>query len=128
MVQTIGGTQDTMKEALAAYDAAPATSPSDNQESRDGLLDDANIVAQVDLPNMLIVLARAVLATEQLPIPVPIQAEQLEGLSVPKSYIGFSAGTVPQGVRLKSKIEARTLQGFFQIVTYIQQQMQRPPQ
>lgn len=128
MVQTIGGTQDTMKEALAAYDAAPATSPSDNQESRDGLLEDANIVAQVDLPNMLIVLARAVLATEQLPIPVPIQAEQLEGLSVPKSYIGFSAGTVPQGVQLKTKIEARTLQGFFQIVTYIQQQMQRPPQ
>lgn len=127
MIQTIGGTQDTMKEALAAYDATPGTKPSDNQKSREGLLEDANIVGQVDLPNVLIVLARAVLATEKFPIPVPIKAEQLEGLSVPRSYIGFSAGTVPQGVQLRTKIEAKTLQGFFQIVTYFQQQMQQPP-
>ncbi len=127
MIQTIGGSQDTMKEALAAYDATPGTKPSDNQKSREGLLQDANIVGQVDLPNVLIVLARAVLATEALPIPVPIKAEQLEGLSVPRSYIGFSAGTVPQGVQLRTTIEAKTLQGFFQIVTYFQQQMQQPP-
>lgn len=128
MIQTIGGTQDTMKEALAAYDATPGTKPSDNQKSREGLLEDANIVGQVDLPNVLIVLARAVLATEKFPIPVPIKAEQLEGLSVPRSYVGFSAGTVPQGVQLRTKVEAKTLQGFFQIVTYFQQQMQQPPQ
>ncbi|MGZ0163779.1 MAG: hypothetical protein ACKVII_07670 [Planctomycetales bacterium] len=127
MIQTIGGTQDTMKEALAAYDATPGTKPSDNQKSREGLLEDANIVGQVDLPNVLIVLARAVLATEKFPIPVPIKAEQLAGLSVPRSYIGFSAGTVPQGVQLRTKIEAKTLQGIFQIVTYVQQQMQQPP-
>jgi hypothetical protein len=127
MIQTIGGTQDTMKEALAAYDATPGTKPSDNHKSREGLLEDANIVGQVDLPNVLIVLARAVLATEALPIPVPIKAEQLAGLSVPRSYIGFSAGTVPQGVQLRTKIEAKTLQGIFQIVTYVQQQMQQPP-
>ncbi len=128
MIQTIGGTQDTMKEALAAYDATPGTRPSDNQKSREGLLEDANIVGQVDLPNILIVVARAVLATEKFPIPVPIKAEQLAGLSVPRSYIGFSAGTVPQGVQLRTKIEAKTLQGFVQIVTYFQQQMQQPPQ
>jgi len=128
MIQTIGGTQDTMKEALAAYDATPGAKPSDNQKSREGLLEDANIVGQVDLPNVLIVLARAVLATEKFPIPVPIKAEQLAGLSVPRSYIGFSAGTVPQGVQLRTKIEAKTLQGFFQIVTYFRQQMQQPPQ
>ena len=75
----------------------------------------------------MIVLARAVLATEKFPIPVPIKAEQLEGLSVPRSYVGFSAGTVPQGVQMKTRIEAKTLQGFFQIVTYFQQQMQQPP-
>jgi hypothetical protein len=127
MIQSIGGTQDTMKEALTAYDATPGTKPSDNQKSRAGLLEDANLVGQVDLPNLLIVLARAVLATEALPIPVPIKAEQLAGLSVPRSYIGFSAGTVPQGVQLKTQIEAKTLQGFFQIFTYFQQQMQQPP-
>lgn len=127
MIQSIGGTQETMKEALAAYDATPGTKPSDNQKSRAGLLADANIVGQVDLPNLLIVLARALLATEELPIPVPIKAEQLAGLSVPRSYIGFSAGTVPQGVQLKTQIEAKTLQGFFQIFTYFQQQMQQPP-
>ena len=128
MIQSIGGSQDTLKEALAAYNATPETGKSDNQKSRAGLLEDANIVGQVDLPNMLIVLARAVLATEQLPIPVPIDAKQLEGLSVPRSYIGFSAGTVPQGVQLRTKIEAKTLQGIFQIVTYVQQQLQQPPQ
>ena len=127
MIQTIGGSPYTMKEALAAYDATPGTKPSDNQKSREGLLQDANIVGQVDLPNVLIVLARAVLATGALPIPVPIKAEQLEGLSVPRSYLGFSAGTVPQGVKLRTTIEAKTLQGFFQIVTYFQQQMQQPP-
>jgi hypothetical protein len=127
MIQSIGGSQETMKEALAAYDATPGTKPSDNQKSRAGLLEEANIVGQVDLPNMLIVLARAVLATDALPISVPIKAEQLKGLSVPRSYIGFSAGTVPQGVQLKTQIEAKTLQGFFQIFTYAQQQMQQPP-
>jgi hypothetical protein len=127
MIQSIGGTQDTMKEALAAYDATPGTKLSDNQKSRAGLLKEANLVGQVDLPNVLIVLARAVLATEKFPIPVPIKAEQLAGLSVPRSYIGFSAGTVPQGVQLKTQIEAKTLQGFFQIFTYAQQQMQQPP-
>ena len=127
MIQSIGGTQDTMKEALAAYDAAPGTKPSDNQKSREGLLEEANIVGQIDLPNVVIVLARAVLATEKFPIPVPIKAEQLEGLSVPRSYVGFSAGTVPQGVQLRTQIEAKTLQGFFQIFTYFQQQMQQPP-
>ena len=127
MIQSIGGTQDTMKEALAAYDAAPGTKPSDNQKSREGLLEEANIVGQIDLPNVVIVLARAVLATEKFPIPVPIKAEQLEGLSVPRSYVGFSAGTVPQGVQMKTRVEAKTLQGFFQIVTYFQQQMQQPP-
>jgi hypothetical protein len=127
MIQSIGGTQDTMKEALAAYDATPGTKPSDNQKSRDGLLEEANIVGQIDLPNVAIVLARAVLATEKFPIPIPIKAEQLAGLSVPRSYIGFSAGTVPQGVQMKTRIEAKTLQGFFQIFTYFQQQMQQPP-
>ena len=127
MINSIGGTQDTMKEALAAYDATPGTKLSDNQKSREGLLEEANIVGQIDLPNVVIVLARAVLATEKFPIPVPIKAEQLEGLSVPRSYVGFSAGTVPQGVQMKTRIEAKTLQGFFQIVTYFQQQMQQPP-
>ena len=126
MIQSIGGSQETMKEALAAYDATPGTGKSDNQESRAGLLEEANIVGQVDLPNIAIVLARAVLATDQFPIPVPIKAEQLEGLSVPRSYIGFSAGTVPQGIQLKTRLEAKTFQGFFQIVTYFQQQMQQP--
>jgi hypothetical protein len=125
MIQSIGGSQETMKETLAAYDATPGTSKSDNQESRAGLLEEANIVGQVDLPNIAIVLARAVLATEQFPIPVPIKAEQLEGLSVPRSYIGFSAGTVPQGIQLKTRLEAKTFQGFFQIITYFQQQMQQ---
>jgi hypothetical protein len=128
MIQSIGGSQETMKEALAAYDATPGTGKSDNQKSRAGLLEEANIVGQVDLPNIAIVLARAVLATDQFPIPVPIKAEQLEGLSVPRSYIGFSAGTVPQGIQLKTRIEAKTLQGFLQIVTYFQQQMQQQPQ
>ncbi|NQV29135.1 MAG: hypothetical protein HQ518_32685 [Rhodopirellula sp.] len=127
LIQSIGGTQATMKETLAAYDAAAATKESDNQKNRAGLLEEANIIGQVDLPNILIVLARAVLATEKLPIPVPIKAEQLAGLSVPRSYIGFSAGTVPQGVQLRTTIEAKTLQGFFQIFTYFQQQMQQPP-
>ena len=127
MIQSIGGTQDTMGEALAAYDATPGTKPSDNQKSREGLLEEANIVGQIDLPNVVIVLARAVLATEKFPIPVPIKAEQLAGLSVPRSYVGFSAGTVPQGVQLRTQIEAKTLQGFFQIFTYFQQQMQQPP-
>lgn len=127
MIQSIGGTQDTMKEALAAYDATPGTKESDNQKSRAGLLEEANLVGQIDLPNVAIVFARAILGTEQFPIPVPIKAEQLAGLSVPRSYIGFSAGTVPQGVQLKTRIEAKTLQGFFQIFTYFQQQMQQPP-
>lgn len=125
LIQTIGGNQDTMKEALAAYGATAGTNPSDNQKSREDLLEDANFVGQVDLPNLAIVLARAVLATEQVPVPVPIKAEQLDGLSVPRSYIGFSVGTVPQGVQARTKLEAKTFQGFFQIFTYIQQQMQQ---
>ncbi|MDA0283319.1 MAG: hypothetical protein O3B86_08180, partial [Planctomycetota bacterium] len=71
MIQTIGGTGDTMKEALAAYDTTAGTGKSDNQESRSGLLEDANFVGLVDLPNLAIIGVRAALATGKLPLPIP---------------------------------------------------------
>jgi len=129
MIQTVNGDQETMKKALAAFkqpESNTTTTPSDNQVVRGEMLKEANLIGMIDLPNVALAGVKAAASAGALP--VPIKAEQLEGLAIPHSFIGFSAGTEPQGLRMKTHIPAKTLNGFFQLFTFFQQAMQQQRQ
>jgi len=123
VIQTLGGDQETMKELLAAFDApADATTLSVSQKARNGLLEQANVVGLIDLPSLAITGLSIASKTGQLPIPVPLDG--IENVKVQPSYVGFSVGTEPQGLRCRTQISAGTVRGFMAIATFFQRQMQ----
>jgi hypothetical protein len=107
-IQTSGGTQATMKAALAAFNSSEATSSEALTEARGMVLKKANVVVLVDLPNLIIDVLKTAVATGKVPIPIPI--DQLP--KIDSSYMGFSVGTEAQGVRMKSVISAKSVIGF----------------
>ena len=122
VVQTFGGGQETMKELLATLDAPPTTGDTALSESRGRMLEKANLIALIDLPNLALKIARVALKNEDVKASVPFKGEFLEGAEVPASFIGFSAGTEAPGVRLKTALPAPTFKTFVQIGAYVQQQ------
>lgn len=116
LVQTTGGTQDTMKTALAAFNAPGSSGNEALTAARGTVLKKANIVAFIDLPNLLINGLRTAVATGKLPIPLPV--DQLP--KIEPSYVSFSVGTEAQGLRMKSSLPAKSLAGVAKIVTAAQ--------
>ncbi|MHC4874876.1 MAG: hypothetical protein ACYTGL_00170 [Planctomycetota bacterium] len=128
VIQTIGGTQDDMKTLLAAFDASASapTTLSAVQKARQGLLEQANFVALIDLPSLAVKGLSVASKTGQLPIPVNL--EGVDQVKVQPSFVGFSIGTEPQGVRMKTQISSATGRGIMAIVAFFQRQMQQPNQ
>lgn len=122
VVQTFGGGRETMEELIAAANAsAPATGTA-AAKARAGLMEKANLIGLIDLPNLALKIGRAALANEDLAAQAPVKKKDLEGITVPASYIGFAVGTEAQGLRLRTQIPAKTFQNFAQIAAYVQQQ------
>ena len=128
VVQTFGGGRETMKEMLATLDAPPTTGDTALTQSRGRLLEKANLIALIDLPNLALKIAKVALKNDDVKAAVPFKGEFLEGAEVPTSFIGFSAGTEAQGVRLRTEIPAKTFQNFVQIGAYVQQQQRKERQ
>ena len=108
VVQTTGGTQATMKEALSSFNSPASTGNEALSEARGMVLKKANFVALVDLPNLIVNALKAAVATGKVPVPIPI--DQLP--EIEPSFMAFSVGTEPQAVRMKSAIPAKALVGF----------------
>jgi hypothetical protein len=122
VVQTFGGGPETMKEMLATLDAPATTGDTALTQSRGRLMEKANLIALIDLPNLALKIAKVAFKNEDVKAAVPFKGEFLEGAEVPTSFIGFSAGTEAQGIRLRTEIPATTFKNFVQIAAYVQQQ------
>jgi hypothetical protein len=108
VIQTTGGTQDTMKAALAAFNSPSGATNEALNEARGMVLKKANLIILLDLQNFVIQGLKTAVATGKVPIPIPI--DQLPALE--PSYMAFSIGTEANGVRIKSAVPAKSLSGF----------------
>jgi hypothetical protein len=124
MVQTTGGGQATMKEALASLDGGGASSGA-VAEAREMALEKANMIAMIDLPNLLVEGAAAAAKTGLLPIPLPV--EQLADIKIPASYLVISVGTEPDGLRARTALPVKMFKGFMEIQKFVQQMQQNQP-
>lgn len=121
IVQTAGGGQATMKEALASLKGEGQTGALN--EGRKLALPKSNLVAMIDLPNFLVKGAAAVAKTGMLPIPLP--AEQIAEIKIPASYLVISVGTEVDGLRARTALPVKMFKGFMEIQKFVQQMQQQ---
>ena len=121
MIQTTGGGQATMKEVLASVDGSGTPSGA-VKDARALALAKANMIAMIDLPNLLVKGASAAAKTGMLPIPLPV--EQLADIKIPASYLVISVGTEPDGLRARTALPLGMFKGFMEIQKFVQQMQQ----
>ena len=114
MYQSMGGGLDSLKELLAGK------SWTDQKliTARAGLHEEANLVLLVDMPNSILQVGRAVLDTNALP--VPVKAEQLEGLELEPSYAGFSMAAGTGTLESRHTVPVETFKSFVKAAMFIQ--------
>ena len=114
MYQSMGGGLDSLKGLLAGK------SWTDEKliAARTGLHEEANLVFLVDMPNSILQVARAVLDTNALP--VPVKADQLDGLEIDPSYAGFSMAAGKGTLESRGTIPVETFKGFVQAAMFLQ--------
>ena len=117
ILQTMGGGLETMK-SLMNHDASWTSSTLTDARSRQ--LQNANMVSLVDLPNMARNMFTMILSSGG--VPIPINADDLNAVPVPRSYAGSSVAM--DGTQLKARlhIPAETVRGFVALGMYVQSQ------
>lgn len=122
VVQTSGGGKEAMTKALSTIESKPTPSPA-LDAARKQLAPKANAVFLIDLPGLVATAAKAAADSQMLPI--PIDPAMIEGLQLKESYIGFSIGTEPQGIRSNTHIPVEQVQGLARIGILVFTLMQR---
>ena len=118
IVQGLNGDQEWMKTALAAFDNPSTETSSAMQTSRARLMENANVVALVDLASIFLTGVKIADSMEEVPLNLP--ADQLRLVKIAPSYVGFGLGTGPRSVEMRTEIPAATIKGIMQIVQLIQ--------
>ncbi len=115
VLQTMGGESASMKRLMTA------TKWSDSQllAARARQYEQANVLILVDVPNSVEKFAKLILGTGVFP--VPVKAEQLDGLEIAPSYAGFSMAVEKQHLTARTSIPTETFRGFVQIGMFVQQ-------
>jgi hypothetical protein len=119
MLQTMGGGLDAMKQLVESAEWQDETLLS----ARGRQHEKANLIVLVDLPNSVYQFAQLIIGTGALPI--PIQAEQIEGLELPVSYSGFSLAMEENRLSTTTNISVESFQGFVQMAMFLQQMRQQ---
>lgn len=123
VVQTSGGGKEAMAKALSTVESKPTPSPA-LDAARKQLAPKANVVFLLDLPGLVATAAKLVAESQTLPI--QLDPAMIEGLQLKESYIGFSIGTEPAGIRSNTHIPVEQVQGLARIgildFTLMQQQ------
>lgn len=125
VLQTFGGGSELMKELVEVTGAEASSETTAVQKSRARLLERANLVGLVDVPNLALKIGRLVLQVPDVAASAPVKAEDLEGLKAAPSYAGFSVGTEAQALRMKTALPAKMFQNFAQAAAVIQQKMRQ---
>ena len=122
VVQTLGGGKQSMTDVLAALDKKTAeSSKSAIQQTRGKLGQKSNVVFLFDVTNTIAKILSLVVESQALPPIFPIDADAVKELQAKSSYLGVSAATEPQGLRVKTYVPVEQMQGIAKIVQFVQQ-------
>jgi hypothetical protein len=117
---TLGGGADAMQEAVEAVDS---TESNGTTEFREGLIEEPNVVALLDVQRIAYRALKAAAETPELGIPAdPALANSEEPAP---SYVGFSLVTEPHALRTKTQVPSKQLYRIVQLVIFarmVQQQ------
>jgi hypothetical protein len=118
VVQAAGGGKGSLEKALSALEKSTdsAGTATSYQKARGRLGEKANLVVLFDLPSTI---ARAVTVVAEgniLPPTIPISPDMFKNLDIQPSYLGLSASTEPQGLRVKTSIPVEQVQGVAKLV------------
>jgi hypothetical protein len=117
---TLGGGSEAMQEAVEAVDS---TESNGTAEFREGLIEEPNVVALLDVQRIAYRALKAAAETPELGIPAdPALANAEEPAP---SYVGFSLVTEPHALRTKTQVPSRQLYRIVQLVIFarmVQQQ------
>lgn len=110
VLQTAGGGKESMSQALDALNKkSAAASKSAVDVTRGKLNAKANILVMFDIAGTL---SKAIeLVAESGALPIPINAEMVKNLEIKSSYLGFSMGTEPAALRVKTVVPVEQIQG-----------------
>jgi hypothetical protein len=131
VAQTMGGGRASMEQllkSLAAADGKTDDTKTGNAAAatvRSKLSPEANLVAMVDLPSLVVDLLQAVIQASQLPI--PIDADGLKkSIGEERSYVGLSFAGGPQSAHAKLHIPLLQARNVTTLVKIIQQMLAQP--
>lgn len=119
---TLGGGADAMKEAVEAVDS---TESNGTAEYREGLIDEPNVIALLDVQRIAYRALKAAAETPELGIPADPSLANAEEPA--PSYVGLSLATEPHALRTKTQVPSKQLYRIVQLVLYARmvQQQQR---
>jgi hypothetical protein len=117
VISTVGGGKEEMTAALAASKGGSSESGSKALLAARGQHGNkTNLLAFVDLPNLIVGAIRV--AADGGVLPIPIEKTALEGLQIEESYLGFSVGAEPGAVRIKTNIPTEQVKGLAKIAMF----------
>lgn len=124
-IQTVGGGDDYMKDAIAAYNSGTADTDAVFARDMKPLGEENNFVGLFDLQTLIVEGLKIAVNAPNLP-PMPFDQEALEDLNVKRAYIGVSAKTTGNGCSGTLHIPKQTLQAGMEMFVFFQQmQMQQ---
>lgn len=124
-IQTVGGGDDYMKDAIAAYNSGTADTDAVFTRDMKPLGEENNFVGLFDLQTLIVEGLKIAVNAPNLP-PMPFDQEALEDLNVKRAYIGVSAKTTGNGCSGMLHIPKQTLQAGMEMFVFFQQmQMQQ---
>jgi hypothetical protein len=123
VVQTMGGGKTLMQQTLDAIQKKGAGS-SAIAASRTQLGKSSNLLLLIDLPNLAISAGKALSQSGTLES-FGVPEDLFSDTTSPESYIGFSAATEPQGLRMTTVVPVEQVQGIVKLVGEIQAMRQQ---
>jgi hypothetical protein len=126
VVQTAGGGKGALDQALSTLeksaDSAGAAEP--YQKARGRLGEKANLVVLFDLPTTIVRALGVVAEGNLLPPTIPLSSDTFKNVELKPSFLGLSAATEPQGLRVKTSVPVEQVQGVFQLAMTVIMMMQ----
>jgi hypothetical protein len=111
VAQTTGGGKEQMESLLKGL-KTPSTGTA-FERARGQLLPKANILVMIDLAGTVGSALQA--AIESGRFPIPVTQDQIEGLGLKPSFLGFSVSTGKGSFEAKHFVEAEQIRGLYQI-------------
>jgi hypothetical protein len=114
IVETKGGGKQTLETALTTIESKSSSVGGDPafQQARTRVAEKANLVLLFDLPGTIVKAVTVAVESRMLP---PLDPELLRSLDFKPSFLGLSAATEPQALRVRSNIPTEQAQGIAKV-------------